>query len=179
MSPRILLIDPVTYFERPDRLSLSRAAAVVVANAILFVVFIWWFVIDLFTRLDTPPAAISAVKDALFGQLVSQFFGVFIGWLLVSGVLHVVVWLADGEQMFGVTLAVVGITDLVSLVLFPLTAAGLLLMFGTVPSNPTQEQTAEYIQIVVSGSSATLDTHGYRWRVLEGRYPGYRTQYCA
>lgn len=156
MSSRTPLFHPDEYFEHDDRPSLSRAAIVVIANAVLSSVFLWWFFTNIVEKLDFPPSAASEVQGIVSNTAMGAFFGTFIGWFFLSVVLHVVVWLADGERGFGTTMAVVGITELVSLALFPLTIAGFYLWFGDVPVNPTMEQSAEYLQAVASGISPLL-----------------------
>lgn len=156
MSPRTPLFQPGEYFGHDDRPSLSRATIVVVVNAVLTSVFLWWFFTSIIGSLSFPPSVASKMHGIVSNTALSSFFDVFISWFILSIVLHVVVWFASGERGFGTTVAVVGITELVSLVLLPLTIAGFFLWIGDVPVTPTTEQSVQYLQTIASTRSPLL-----------------------
>ncbi|WEL21517.1 YIP1 family protein [Halorhabdus sp. BNX81] len=138
MAPTTPLRSPSEYFQRNDRPSLLLGAGIILSEAILVAILAWQFLRDVMAQIDMSPAERASVEGVINNGVFRIFISIFLGWLLIAAILHVFVWFADGDRGFGTTLAVVGEADLVSIVLLPVTAAGLFLMVGTVPSDPAE-----------------------------------------
>ncbi|WP_135663651.1 YIP1 family protein [Halorhabdus rudnickae] len=134
--PKTPLLNPREYYQRVERPSLPFASGIVLLEALALSALLWVFMNRLFDRIDISPATRSevsgTVSDAVFGIAI----GVVVGWLLLAAVLHVFVWFADGDGGFGTTLAVVGESELVTIVFLPLTGIGLFAVLGDVPADP-------------------------------------------
>ncbi len=154
MAPRTPLLNPSQYFRRGDRPSLSVAAAVVTTNAVLTTVLIWWFIDSLTDRVNVSEGTQQAAMSEVTGQIVFAFFGVFAGWLLLAGIIHLFMWFAGAERGFGTTLAIVGEAMLVSIVMLPLVALGFVLLLDQVPSN--LEAAAEFMRQAAERSTPVL-----------------------
>jgi len=165
MAPSTPLRYPSGYFQRHDRPSLSIAAGVILTEAILISITVWLFLQQVMAQVNVSPAERASVNHAISGGIIGVFIGIFFGWLLFAAIFHVFVWFASGDRGFGTTLAVVGEADLVSIVLFPIAAAGLFMMVSEIPSNPAAaaeflEQTGPY----TSPLSLLASFVGFIWK---------------
>jgi|GEM_PF-2249555 len=136
MPPSTPFRSPADYFERLDRPSLAVGGVAVAAQSILVAAVIWWFMQGVLARLDAPPAARAKIESAVSGVIALTFVSVLVGWLLYAGVFHLFLWFADAERGFTTTLAVIGESELVSLLLLPASVLGFHLLLGQVPSDP-------------------------------------------
>lgn len=140
MAPRTPLLDPWGYFERTDRPTLERGLGFVFLTAVLVTIAVWIFVREVLGKLT----ATAAQREAAMGEMgvyyVAAFFGVVIGWLILSAVIHLYPWLFGSARGIGATLAIVGEAEIVNVVLFPLTIGGMMLVVGQIPADPAAAQ---------------------------------------
>ena len=154
MSPRTPIVDPSGYYRRDDRPSLGFAAGLVTLEAVLTSVLTWWFVSRVLAQIEFTDAERQAVNSELSGLYFFIFLGIFFGWLLLAAIFHAFMWFADAEQGFGATLAVVGESSIVSIVMMPLVVFGFVLLLGRVPSEPNAA--LEFIQQVNNRRTGVL-----------------------
>jgi hypothetical protein len=136
MSPRTPIINPDRYFGRADRPSLKIAVGIVMLDALLTTLFVWWFVQQIFAQIELSASEREIVTSEANGMLPVVFFGVFLGWLLGSAIVHALMWFAGADRGFEATLAVTGEASMVNIVLMPLVVGGTVAVIGRVPSDP-------------------------------------------
>jgi hypothetical protein len=136
MSPRTPIINPSRYFTRADRPSLKIAVGIVMLDALLTTLFVWWFVQQIFAQVELSASEREIVTSEANGMLPVVFFGVFLGWLLGSAIIHAFMWFAGADRGLAATLAVTGEAVIVSIVLMPLVVGGTVAVIGRVPSDP-------------------------------------------
>jgi hypothetical protein len=154
VSPSTPLLNPIGYFRRHDRPSLTVGVAIVFIEATAISIAMWLFLQRVMERVDTSAGAEPEIRSAFAGAAVGVFVAVFAGWLLLAAIVHVFLWFADADEGFWTTLAVVGEAELVGIALLPVTAFGLFSLAGHVPSDPAAA--AEYFQQATSFSSPLL-----------------------
>lgn len=166
MYPRTPLVDPSAYFGRSDRPSLGVAAGIVTLNAVLTVLLTWWFVSRVVAQIDISAATRQEALSNLGGMYFAVFGSVFLGWLLVGAVFHVFMWFAGADRGIGATLAVVGESMLVSIVMMPLIAFGFVLVIDQVPSSP--EAAVDFIRRIQGRETGVLLLVGFVRLLWEG-----------
>lgn len=159
MSPRTPIFDPFGYFRREQRPSLKIATGIITLEAVLVTVLAWWFVTRTFAQINLSTAEREAVASELNGMFLVLFGSVFLGWVLVSAIFHALMWFAGAERGFGATLAVVGESSLVSIVMTPLVLAGFVVVIERVPSNPNAA--SEFIRQTTNQQTGILLVVGF------------------
>jgi len=154
MAPALPILSPGGYFERLDRPSLSVAAGIVILQAVAICVILYVFLQEVVARVAVPPEAAGTVQSKIGSVMAGTFFGIVVGWILLSAVLHAFVWFSDSDRGFGTTLAVVGEAEVVTFVFLPVTAAVLFSKLGGVPSDP--QAAAEFFRRLAAFNSPLL-----------------------
>ncbi|WP_336361005.1 Yip1 family protein [Haladaptatus sp. ZSTT2] len=111
---RTLLFDPNAFFaDNPwadDFMAAVGAVAVVavfaVVNLLLMGVVLAWKIDATTTQNGRTVSFDSILWDVLVGQLFLVFFSMFIGWVIVAGMVHIGSKLADGDGNFTDSLTV-------------------------------------------------------------------------
>jgi hypothetical protein len=172
-SLRALLFDPDRFFEnRTPRTGVAGLVVTVVAvlHAVLLVAIVGLSVVQL-SLLQSEVGLgelLGESAGAVVGEAVVLLVSVFLNWLLVSALLHVVVKLLDGRGRFGATLYVVGWSSPVALLTMLVGGASILLAFQGLDPGGTIEPQLQRVSGVVGGAGAlgsllVLLWQGYIW----------------
>lgn len=170
MAPRTPLFDPLEYFQRRGRPSLSLGTGIVFLQAFLLVMAVWLFTQQVLARIDFP-AGVDPGSASIGDDLFYFFLMMVAGWLLVAAVLHVFVWFSDGDRGFGTTLAIVGEAELVGLVLFPVAVFVLFSAVGQVPSDP--DAALPYLRDTAGLDTPLLNVAGFVGTIWRAYIAGY------
>lgn len=153
MAPLTPLLRPAAYFRRSDRPSLELGALVVIAYVVLSAALVWWFSEQLIATTAPSAEAAAEARGTVSGLLTSLVVVLFVGWPVLSLLLHAFVWLSKGGR-FRETMAVVGESHVASLALLPVTALGFYLLLRRLPSEPGAAVT--FMRRATSEGSAVL-----------------------
>lgn len=168
-----LLLAPDKFFEQRP-LETAPAATVVAVVAVLHVLVFFGGLLlvgVLASLLDGEVSiaeALGSVAGQGFGQSIVLGVLIFVNWLVVSTVLHIPTKLLHGEGTFGDTLAVVGWSSPVALLLPALTIAATMLTLLTAGSADAAVSQVESVRGTIGGVSAlgvvvTLIWQGIIW----------------
>ncbi len=169
---RQLLFAPSDFFAERTRRDEVAGDIVALVAALHFVFFVGIFAVIILQLGLLSEMSFRQLLVAVGGPVIVQgvvlVVLVFLNWLIVSGVLHVVVKLVDGDGPFGATLYVVGWSSPVALLAPLVSSAGVIVAFTGVSSSAAVSAQLASARATVAttgilGAGLVLLWQGYIW----------------